>query len=190
MRQLATIALLLLLLSNVSAARAETGVDTTEYRKLFLSAEDIPKMKLGQNNLISRPDKEDVSFARFHGQLVGMMIWNGGSEDTVWRINDIRWVFPDDSSAESYFLATLHDNSEGAPLIRSQPLGDDNRAYGGPLSMGGMKMVNYYSLFRVGRVVCKLFATQGYSVNSQILHLDRVQQIGQQIVARIRSAHL
>ncbi|MEO8872720.1 MAG: hypothetical protein ABI444_08610 [Candidatus Kapaibacterium sp.] len=190
MRLLASISLLLLLFSHASAALAKTDVDTTEYRKIFLSEEDLPWMKLGQTNLISKPDKEDVSFARFHGQLVGMRVWNGSNEDTVMRLNDIRWVFPDDSSAESYFLATLHDNSESAPLIRSQPLGDDNRAYGGSLSMGGMKMVNYYSLFRVARVVCKLFASQGYSVNSQILHLDRVQQIGQQIVARIRAAHL
>jgi hypothetical protein len=42
MRLLASISLLLLLFSHASAALAKTDVDTTEYRKIFLSEEDLP----------------------------------------------------------------------------------------------------------------------------------------------------
>jgi len=185
-----TVIAILIFFSTTAIVRASSTVDSSEYRKIFLSAEDLSWMKLGQDQSFTKPDDDDKAFATFQGQLVGMKVWNAAGTDTVMRINDIRWVFPDDSSAERYFLATLRVNSEGAPLIAYTRLGDDNRAYGGPLNMGGFKMVNYYSLFRVGRVVCKLFVSQGYEIKGQSLQLDRVQQIGQRIVDRIRSARL
>jgi hypothetical protein len=149
-------------------------------------------MTNSKDDRLKGDDDDDTSFVEHHGLLAGMNIWNATVRpDTIDRLVDIHWLFPDTASAEAYINETWTRNAEGAPhLDLALRVGDNSQAFGGPLTMGGMKMVWYYYIFRVGRVVSKVFVSQSVEYPSPVLTIGRAYTIANEVVSRIRAAHL
>jgi hypothetical protein len=100
---------------------------------------------------------------------------------------DIRFVFPDAALAALYHQERLLANSEGTPPVEhAEPVGEECHVFGGTRPLGpGLSMTAYTYIFRVGRVVVKLFAAQGFAARKPLTP-DAVRQIAERIVTRLR----
>jgi len=167
-------------------------VDTTAYLNFFLTSSDLPLMKNGQDSRTRGADQGDSAYVNNHGLMAGMNIWiQKGSSDTIDRLVDIHWVFPDAESAKKYLNETWSYQAEWASRINDAPnIGDMSRLYGFIKNMGGMNMVQYYYLFQVGRVVSKLFVSQNYQLKNVALTIAQVQLIALKSIDRIEKSGL
>jgi hypothetical protein len=106
----------------------------------------------------------------------------------IWTLVDIRWVFPDEEAAARYHRERLDFNSEGQPLVPDAPaVGQECAVYGGTVvrDNGGVEVVltMYYYLFRVGRVVVKLFACKGAEAPGGALIPAHVAALAEKVVS-------
>ncbi len=137
------------------------------------------------------PDAGDVAYVRHGGQQAGMAIWMGPAETPVWRLVDIRWLFPSAADAAAYQRATLGLTSEGYAEIPGAPrVGSECRVFGGTRFEPTLRrnFTQYFYVFRVGRAVVKLHVVQGPSVAGVKLTPELVKGIAERAAERVRSA--
>lgn len=163
------------------------------YLSTFLDQEDVgPSLQWAQDSRISVPDPDDQAFARLHGSYTGLSAWQAGFEQTIWRIVDIRFLFGNQEDAANYHRERLEANSEGHPPLPNAPaVGEDCSVFGGTesLQVGDMAvtLTAFYYIFRVGRMVVKLFVAQGQEATDSLTP-ERVVPLAERIVYRIRTA--
>lgn len=142
------------------------GIGQGDYLDLFLQADDFgPAMKRVQDSRLQGPDPVDVWFPKYQGILTGMSVWLGSTADPIWRVVDIRTVFPTEGNAHAWHIEAMPYNSERMPSVTdAPPVGQDCYVFGGtrpsPFAES-MMLTAYYYLFRRDRVAVKLFVMQG-----------------------------
>jgi hypothetical protein len=168
-------------------------MDNKTYLELFLAAEDLPGgMRMTQDSRMSGVDSSDSAFPQYRGEHTGFAVWIGQNNAPIWRMVDIRWVFPTEADAAAYHQATLQVNSEGDPSIsEALPSGSDCYVFGGsiPDPLFGLVLTRFFYIFRVGRVLVKLYVAEGDEVVQQDRKLttQMVKQIADRIVNRINN---
>ena len=109
----------------------------------------------------------------------------------MWRLVDIRLVFPDAAAAKDYLNGSLDGLSEGTPEdANATKVGDDCHVYGpeNPAAKRvGVEMRAYCYVFRKGNVVVKLFVAQGADSKDK-LQSKAVEAIARKIIARLEEA--
>jgi hypothetical protein len=166
------------------------GITLDEFRNIFLESGDFSEpMRMVQDTRDQGPDHGDTAFPKYHGLFAGFRVWVGSSEQPVWRVVDVRWVFPSAEKAEAYHLERLKPNSEGHPPVpKAVTVGEQSYVFGGtrpnPL-LHDMLMTAYYYIFRVHNVVVKLFVAQGTNVVDTQLTMETVAKIALRIESRI-----
>lgn len=145
-------------------AERRVAISDEAYASLFLHDADFgASVRQIQNTRRMGPDPDDWQFARCQGIGCGFAIWQTEDGKPIWRVVDIRFVFPTRWQASGYHAARLLPNSEGWPPVNGAPeVGSECCVFGGTADrLGlGVKMTNFYYVFRVGRVVVKLYIMQ------------------------------
>jgi len=155
--------------------------------EIFLAAGDLPPhLKQVQDSSGQGADADDFAFAANDGVGAGFNVWLGDDTETVWRLVDIRFVFPDAHRAAAYHVQRLHANSEGHPPVdNAQNVGKECHVFGGTeMTPFGIEMTAFYYVFRVDRIVVKLFVAQGMRAEQKLTPND-VAQIASRIVDRL-----
>ena len=158
-----------------------------DMRGLYLVGDDLPDMTLVQDSATSGPDDGDYAYAACDGMGTGLRVWLGLPTQSIWRIVDIRFAFPDAARAAAYHAERLVANSEGHPALPDAPLvGDECHVFGGSRAMAplGVDMTMFFYVFRVGAVVVKLFVAPGPQA-TQPLDIEDVHAIAQRVIARL-----
>lgn len=176
-------------------------MDEKTYLELFLDKKDLPKgMSRVQDSRTRGADPGDSAFVRCRGEHSGMAAWMGPDTRPVWRLVDIRWVFPTEADAAEYHRTTLNINCEGQPLIADAPkVGTDCYVFGldnafDPITyeISGRKetITQFYYIFRVANVVVKLFVAEGgrAAQHGQKLTVGMVKQIAERVVSGVDAA--
>jgi hypothetical protein len=175
------------------AALTAAQQSVESYLSTYLDQVDVgPSMPWVQDSRIRPHDDDDQAFARLHGRQTGLSAWQTDIDKTIWRIVDIRFLFDNAQDAAVYHRERLTANSEGQPTVPGAPtVGEDCFVFGGTNSMefGGvtLTLTSYYYIFRVGKVVAKLFVAQGPDAKKR-LTTKRVANLAKRIVQRIRTA--
>lgn len=138
------------------------------FLSMFLEKHDLPgNVRMTQDTRCYLPldPRENAVFARHCGYHSGLALWEGGFDQTIWRLVDIRWVFPTERDARAYHKATVHASSEGQPKVSGAPaIGTDCAVFGGTTNISGKPLTHYYYIFCVQNVVVKLYVAQGPDV--------------------------
>lgn len=66
---------------------------------VYLDGADLPGMSLVQDSAESKLDPGDYAFAACDGISSGLRVWMAARSEQIWRLVDIRWVFPDANRA-------------------------------------------------------------------------------------------
>lgn len=160
------------------------------FEELFLTAKELPrKMRMEQDSRRSGPEP-DKAFIKYHGEHAGLVVWKGEHNDPIWRVVDIRWVFPSEAEAAAFYKATLKTNSENKPEIAIATTIEipDFHVFGGTeILRGNLELTHYYYIFRVGRVVAKLYVAQGY-LSKEKLKMEKVQKLADKVCERISAS--
>ncbi|HEX3251655.1 MAG TPA: hypothetical protein VHS05_19625 [Pyrinomonadaceae bacterium] len=179
---------------NKAAAQIEAaGSEISVYLSTYLDQKDMgPSMPWVQDSRIHRPDQGDDAFARLHGSHTGLSCWQTNVRATIFRVVDIRFLFNNAQDAAAYHKERLQANSEGHPPVPGAPqVGEECHVFGGTNSLEhrGMKitLTGFYYVFRVGRMVVKLFAMQGVEATRPLTPEDLVP-LAKRIVERIQTA--
>jgi hypothetical protein len=179
-----------------AAASRPTGIDTEQFGALFLAPGDLgPDMELKQDSRNSGPDSRDAEFGRRRGVRAGFVVWMSHSDSPVWRLVDVRWVFPSARLADEYLRAALRSIMEGQPLVPgAESVGEGCRVGGGTRPTPfGTQMTAFVYAFRVENVVVKLFVAQNPQLELGTLKTADVAAIARTVVRRIegvaRSEH-
>jgi hypothetical protein len=165
------------------------GVDEAGYLALFLEQPDLPAMERVQDSRLQGPDAGDDAFSHHGGISAGFQAWMAQSDAVVWRLVDVRWVFPSAADAAAYHRETLRPNAEGHPAVPGAPLvGVDCVVHGGtdatPIDPT-ITMTAFYYLFRVRNVVVKLFVAQGPALPADALTPAAVAPLADRIRRRL-----
>jgi hypothetical protein len=168
------------------------GITDEAYLALFLEQADVESgMERIQDTRHQGPDRDDGEFAYNQGIACGFAVWQGAADQPISRLVDIRFVFPTCWQASSYHAARLLANSEGWPRVEAAPeVGDECFVFGGTgdrLGLG-VAMTNFYYVFRIGRVVVKLYMMQGLE-SGEPLTPEIAARVGRRVASRIVRAH-
>ena len=160
-----------------------------QYLNLFLTATDFkPRMRHVQDSRLQGPDPVDIYFAKYQGILTGFSAWMSSPTATIWRIVDIRTVFPTAWQASGWHAEAVDYNSESTqPVAKAPAVGQECRVFGGlgpDVLRLGVRLNAFVYLFRVGRVVVKLFAAQGTDATTRLTPAH-VADVALRVVARI-----
>jgi hypothetical protein len=167
------------------------------YLKLFLDENDVPQgMNQSQDSRTRGADPNDREFVNCRGENSGLAVWIAEETAPVWRLVDIRWVFSSERDADAYHRNTLHINCEGEPMVQDAPLvGIDCQVFGGTksdyslyqLTGSATSISQFYYIFRVGRVVAKLYVAEGEMAwqSGVRLHAGMVKELADKIAWRI-----
>lgn len=178
-----------------------SGISEQSFAALWLDAGDLPGGLERTENYRNGPDQTmgpDDFFKPLGGARSGLNVWiDDDAAHTISRIVDIRWVFPDDTSAERYLRGNLRTLSEGEPPM-DPPVrleGATCLAYGGTPSRAARlllgdkadKVKQYMFLIRKRNVVVKLFCSQSMDAREP-LQLAAVEKLARRAVERIDAA--
>jgi hypothetical protein len=165
----------------------------TAYLATYLAQSDLDgDLCRVQDSRVSEPDHGDEAFERRRGLFCGLAAWEAGPDATVGRLVDIRFVFASEEEAIAYHRERLAYNSEGQPLVDHAPaVGEDCSVFGGtnrPAMRGlPISMTAFHYVFRVGRVVAKVFVAQRPGAAAP-LTLGHVAALARRAEARILAA--
>jgi hypothetical protein len=171
-------------------AERRVGITHYDYLDLFLDASDFGgAMRMVQDSRLQGPDPDDGAFPKYGGILTGFAAWMASPDAPVWRMVDIRTIFPTEWQASAWHAARLFDNAERQPEVKGAPLvGQECWVFGGrmqlPIAGLTITIANYFYLFRVVRVVVKLYVAQGSDSQTTLIP-EMVASIGQRIVRRM-----
>lgn len=175
---------------RVMRATRASPAATVDWNTIYLAAADLPGLRLTQDSRDSGPDAGDRAYADNRGVHSGMAIWMAPATSApVWRLCDIRWVFPDDAAAQRYLDASWKGISEGQPEVKGDVGVAGARIFGGTSKdpIFGLETTQYFVAFRVGRVVVKLFVAQGPEAQAgKGLTLGHMSTLAQAVVARAK----
>lgn len=154
-----------------SAALVGTGIraedeKTSEFAKTFLTAEDLPGMKLREDHRDAGAPPGDESFKKLGGVNYGLVVWIPEEEgkSKIDRMVEIHFVFPDADSAQKYLSENIKMLAESMPQIKNAPkVGDPTVVVGGLQThpfLADHKFYSYIFLYRVDRTLIKLYAYQ------------------------------
>lgn len=168
------------------------GITGDEFLELFLEQKDFDgSLEMIQDSRDSGPDKGDISFSKHHGLFAGFSVWLGSDKEPVWRVVDVRFVFPSESKASLYHKERLKANSEGHPKVKDAiEIGQQSSVFGGSAPNPfdpTMEMVVYYYIFQVLNVVVKLFIAQGPNAGMNGLEIKMAAAIARRIESRIKA---
>jgi len=156
-------------------------VDETQYRALYLTAEDLEDLAPKESVHTAEPDPGDAAYPRLGGIRSGFQGWERWEDgDLVRRLVDIRWVFPKEEAARAYHGERAKENSEGfRPLPPPTAiLGEGSLMFQGNDPFGlGLEM--HIHLFTVGPVAAKVFTSglpEGERLKACFLAARRLQQ--------------
>lgn len=154
-------------LSFAPTARAEA---TSGFAQVFINAADLPKGFKQTEEHLSLSDNPPA-FKSCNGENSGLRVFQAEPSATLQRIVDIRYSFPTAADAQKFFEASHKSLSEDTPLIAdAKPVGDSCKVYGGENKMaamlGGDSFNQYFYIMRVGRVVAKVYGSEGPSASS------------------------
>jgi hypothetical protein len=170
-------------------AERRVGMGHDDYLALFLEAGDLPPtLQRLQDRRLQGPDARDRWFARHQGILTGMAVWTAAPSETIFRLVDIRTVFPTARQASAWHVDAMAYNAEHLPQVAgAPPVGTACRVFGGtqpnPLGLGP-PLTAYLYLFCSGRVVVKLFTMQGTEAATPLTPV-RVADIAQRTAERV-----
>ncbi len=175
--------------------RITTDMDSVKgelFLPLFLDAHDLPGyLKMIQDTRRHLPlEPDDAAFAKHCGFSSGLALWEGGFAETIWRLVDIRSVFPTARQAQAYLTERMSVMSEGqAPLPEAPEIGTGCKVFGGTTDVQGTPLTHYYYLFSVQNVVVKLYAAQGPEVSShgEMLTIKTVAALAEKCLHRIET---
>jgi hypothetical protein len=172
----------------VNLAERRVGISQDTYLSLFLTEEDIGgKMYMEQDTRLQGPDTVEVAFPKYQGLFAGFACWMAGVDQPVMRVVDIRWVFPTCWQASAFHAAQLDINSEGnPPLLDALPVGEECRVFYAKIKMPQFVLRHFFYIFRLGRVVVKLYCAQGFEAPVNSLKIEQVAQIARRIEKRVR----
>lgn len=172
-------------------AEAGIGLDQAGYDSLFLTAADLPEMRCVQDARSHGHDPADETFGRQQGRFAGFQAWMADGDKAVWRLVDIRFVFPTAAAAQAYHRESLRRNSEGHAAVQGAPLvGDSCMVFGGTEAnpiLPELMMTAYIYVFRIRNVVVKLFVAQGPELPPGTLTPGDVAALAERIRARLES---
>ena len=170
---------------------SKSPLDDRRYAALFLQDGDLPGLRLIQDSRHPRGGT-DAEFAKQGGERAGFAVWMGADDRPLWRVVDVRWVFPTAEAAATYHQATLRKNAENLAPVRDVPtVGEEGRVFGGVNNLSaalGIQLVDYAYIFRVGRVVVKLYAAQGSKLTGVQLRPEHMKPVAEKIAGRIAAA--
>lgn len=154
-------------LSFAPTARADA---TSGFAQVFMNAADLPKGFKQTEEHLSLSDNPPA-FKSCNGENSGLRVFQAEPSATLQRIVDIRWAFPTAADAQKFFETSHKSLSEDTPLIAdAKPVGDSCKVYGGENKMaamlGGDSFNQYFYIMRVGRVVAKVYGSEGPSASS------------------------
>ena len=160
------------------------------FLSMFLDDDDLPDnlvMTQDTRNYLPR-DPNDKSFSKHCGYCSGLALWQGGFDDTFYRLVDIRYIFPTEIEAERYLIEQLKAMSEGQPRIPNAPLkGENCSVFGGTVEILGVMLTHFYYIFRVQNVVVKLYVAEGPEIveDNKRLRIEHVAELSEKCVQRI-----
>jgi hypothetical protein len=159
---------------------------------MFLKKQDLPgNLEMTQDTRRHLPlDPDDDKFARHCGFSSGLALWESGFDQTIWRLVDIRYIFPTEKEAQAYHAEQLPVMSEGQPRIPGAPLaGTHCGVFGGHVTIKGTPLTHYYYIFSVQNVVVKLYVAQGPHIagTKKALTLEMVAGLAETCIQRIQA---
>jgi hypothetical protein len=169
--------------------------DPAQYASLYLGEADLPaSLSLSQDSRAQGPDAGDFWFTLHAGIHCGFQVWQGDIADTVWRVVDIRYVFPDEQAAAIYLETRRQALCENSPILEeAATVGGSGTVSGGPMAypVGGAEaeLTVYYYVFRVGSVVAKLFAAQGQETAEPLVP-EAIKPLAERVADRIEAASI
>lgn len=172
----------------VDLSERRVGISRDDYLELFLDEQDFGgTLQRVQDTRLWSPDPDDRAFPKYQGILTGSAIWMGRTDLPLWRVVDIRAVFPTAWQASAYHAARLEANSEGAIPVPDAPLIDQEcQVFRRAAEMAGIQLTAFYYIFRVKRVVVRLFAMQRQETSNSPLTTGQIMPLVQRIVKRIK----
>lgn len=167
------------------------GITQERYLALFLEANDFSSpMRRSQDTRLNGPDPVNIWFAKYQGILAGFTVWTSSQNAVISRLVDARTVFPTQWQASAFHAEAMLYNSERMPPVTGAPsVAEECSVFGGkgPELFGpGTGLTIFFYLFRVHRVVVKLFAAQGVE-SPGALTAEPVAEVARRIVSRIET---
>jgi hypothetical protein len=161
---------------------ARSGTVPAGYLDCFLSADDLPGMRLVEDNRTMRAfDEDGQAFPAAGGLICGLTHWapqagagrapRAHGEILSDRLIDLRWMFADAKSAAQWHRDRFAENSENMPPLGSHTAGGiEYHCFGGQqgdllraLGVDG-SIVSYNFLFVAGPILAKVFVADTESL--------------------------
>ncbi|MFO0744261.1 MAG: hypothetical protein U1F43_01115 [Myxococcota bacterium] len=106
----------------------------------------------------------------------------------LWRLVDVRWLFPSEAAAQAYLDASWDALSERQPEVPAKvdPVVPGARVFGGTHKdpILDLESTQFFVVFRQGRTVVKLFAAEGPEAKAH-LTLAAVNALAKKVVTRV-----
>ncbi|MFI5593717.1 hypothetical protein ACIA5G_52455 [Amycolatopsis sp. NPDC051758] len=172
--------------AGVRGATLASSVDLCDLDGLYLDNSDLPGMSLDEDSTFSTPGRSDYAFAACDGISTGMRVWLAEPTEPIWRLHDIRYVFPDSDCAAAYQAERLFDLREGVPSICDAPeVGQNCHVFGGTQNIPVVEVsaTMYFYVFQVESVVVKLFVAQGFR-SADPLDVGQVHELADRIFTK------
>jgi len=149
------------------ADRAKTSaMAKDDYAKVFLTAKDLPGMKLAWDKRYESEEDDfvDATYKKLGGLRWGKVMWNVPDRAKVAPIHDLedsRWVFPSAEGAGAFLKNRVATYYSKLPVVKTSKIGDETYAF------GGIRMHSYNPTidhrhctiaFRQGNVVVEVYA--------------------------------
>jgi hypothetical protein len=178
------------------------GISDASYGSIYLQQDDLPQgAKRTESYPSTEPsqlDPRERMYLTLAGKRRGLNVWHDNNpQHAIARIVDIRWVFPDEISAERFVASSLPFLAEDLPPVAQAPrIGATSHVLGGKPSrllqaMLGDEAENlkqYLVIVRQRNVVVKLFCSQAKQAKNKPLRFEDVQPLAERIVQRIDQA--
>lgn len=158
--------------------------------KTFLQPADLPpNYKLVEEHYGSLGD-QPKAFAVNKGLESGIKVYEGVPDAALSRIVDIRWTFPNEKLAKQFLQDCGKQLGEGADEATAwaKPRGSEGRVFGGanPLMLRRKSLIyHWYYIFREGRVVVKLYGTEGL-ISKRHPHPDDMLPLAEAAIKRCK----
>jgi hypothetical protein len=133
--------------------------------RLFLDEAELQGFVRGADRRLVDPSAYDRAFATHRGVKAGSAEWLGNEAAPMYRVVEARWLFPSTKAARGYLESpqTQATASDGLKGVTAPALGDAALAWGGsePGRTPPARLARQIVLFRIGRLVVRLHATEG-----------------------------
>lgn len=164
------------------------------WARLFLDSGDLGGFVRGADRRDVDPTPYDRAFATYRGVKAGSAEWLGSEAAPIYRVVEARWLFPSNKAARGYLESPLTQVTagDGLPSVAAPAIGDGALAWGGsePGRTPPQRLARQIVLFRIGRLVARLHATEGARAPHlyQALAQDMLLPLADAVIRRARWA--